>query len=617
MELKRMLRNKRKLAFTLAEVVIVMAILGIMMVAFAPVITKRTTSSAAAFKNFRPMGTHNGIYFGSAGDDKTVIIGGNNIEQSYSLNPKLMLINSLKNAGGAPSFPTGVTVGLGSITVSTNPPNLLDLWNVRLHPQIAFATEAGDEIVPQGQLLVTPTGNYGSVVLGGRTDEPYRMQRLKDATIVGAHACIDNADLMDGSTSISGVVCLGANAGRTDKIAPQPWTSSSEEIKARVAASAAAYANDNWNTFAVGRWCWGQYQAGLRYSYNSREEAVQYVHQHENDYQVDASSWSSFWDSFIPPESWYQAQSTISCWLPRYDDKYAREMSSEIANQQNTAVLEYLAGDKGLQTIYIGDKNLEYSLDNIYFGANNLDRLIKNKLQDPHYLAPILRPYLWATMALTLKCAKAAGGFENAIGVTSGNIENFILKYDEGTVSTGSENLNTVTWKYYINGQLSESDAVSSVPFGGIVKSDKRLKNVGELFKGGLEQISKLQIFNYTYKNDGNKTPHIGVMAQDLQEVFPDAVSENKDGFLYVRTEDMFYAGLNAIKELYDKVLDHETRIQQLEKRVDELEQMLKKYENLEKRLNNIDKKVSRRADKKQAKLKAEVEELTQSLKAD
>lgn len=43
-------------------------------------------------------------------------------------------------------------------------------------------------------------------------------------------------------------------------------------------------------------------------------------------------------------------------------------------------------------------------------------------------------------------------------------------------------------------------------------------------------------------------------MAQDLQKVFPQAVTKNSEGWLQIRWDDMFYAAINAIKELNAKV---------------------------------------------------------------
>ncbi len=102
--------------------------------------------------------------------------------------------------------------------------------------------------------------------------------------------------------------------------------------------------------------------------------------------------------------------------------------------------------------------------------------------------------------------------------------------------------------------------------------SDRRLKYVGKEFTSGLDKIRQLKVFNYTFKKDKTKTPHVGVIAQDLQKVFPDAVKKGKDGFLTIRFEDMFYAMINAIKEL-------DTRITALEKENQELKVRLEKLE--------------------------------------
>ncbi len=118
--------------------------------------------------------------------------------------------------------------------------------------------------------------------------------------------------------------------------------------------------------------------------------------------------------------------------------------------------------------------------------------------------------------------------------------------------------------------------------------SDRRLKNVGEKFKGGLEEIKKLEVFSYTFKKDKSKTPRVGVMAQDLQKIFPDAVIKGEDGFLRIRMEDIFYSLVNAVKELdakIDSLKDQE--IAELKKRISELE---KENKVIEKRIAELEK---------------------------
>lgn len=109
--------------------------------------------------------------------------------------------------------------------------------------------------------------------------------------------------------------------------------------------------------------------------------------------------------------------------------------------------------------------------------------------------------------------------------------------------------------------------------------SDRRLKYVGTNNNDGLDKIKQLKVFNYVYKKDTTKTPHVGVIAQDLQKVFPNAVKKGTDGFLTIRMEDMFYAVINAIKEL-------DAKITALQKENQELKQLVKQVQEDNKRLD-------------------------------
>lgn len=135
--------------------------------------------------------------------------------------------------------------------------------------------------------------------------------------------------------------------------------------------------------------------------------------------------------------------------------------------------------------------------------------------------------------------------------------------------------------------------SVASIP------SDIRLKNIGKEFTGGIDELNQLTFYNYTYKRDADKTPRVGVMAQDLQKVFPDAVSENKDGYLYIRKDDMFYAALNAIKDLFQKMTDNSEKIKALEEQNAMLETQVKElqelYIDLSKRVDKLDKKTTKK----------------------
>ncbi len=117
--------------------------------------------------------------------------------------------------------------------------------------------------------------------------------------------------------------------------------------------------------------------------------------------------------------------------------------------------------------------------------------------------------------------------------------------------------------------------------------SDRRLKNVGNKYTDGLEALKKLDFYHYTYKKDEAKTPHVGVIAQDLQKVFPSAVTKDEKGFLKIRIEDMFYAVINAIKELDSKNHSQDEIIANQQKIITELQ---KQNQNLIERIEKLEK---------------------------
>ena len=103
--------------------------------------------------------------------------------------------------------------------------------------------------------------------------------------------------------------------------------------------------------------------------------------------------------------------------------------------------------------------------------------------------------------------------------------------------------------------------------------SDRRLKNIGSKFTDGLDKLSKVNIYNFTFKNDKKKNPRVGVIAQELQKIFPNAVSKGADGYLRIRWDELFYAAINAVKELDNKLIALVNRVTKLGPQITELEE--------------------------------------------
>jgi len=84
--------------------------------------------------------------------------------------------------------------------------------------------------------------------------------------------------------------------------------------------------------------------------------------------------------------------------------------------------------------------------------------------------------------------------------------------------------------------------------------SDGRLKSLDGNFNEGLSEVLKIRPVRYRYKPDNamgirDGEEHIGVVAQEVQKIIPEAVTENSKGYLLVNNDPVIWAMLNAIKE--------------------------------------------------------------------
>jgi len=96
-----------------------------------------------------------------------------------------------------------------------------------------------------------------------------------------------------------------------------------------------------------------------------------------------------------------------------------------------------------------------------------------------------------------------------------------------------------------------------------------------------LDSISNIETYTFNYKDDEEKTTHLGIMAQDLQKFIPECVvdkkqnnrkGEEEESDLYIDTFGYITVLTEAIKELNAKVEALEARVNELEGNKKELE---------------------------------------------
>jgi hypothetical protein len=156
------------------------------------------------------------------------------------------------------------------------------------------------------------------------------------------------------------------------------------------------------------------------------------------------------------------------------------------------------------------------------------------------------------------------GTFTNhPIGFVTGNVLRMFVD-TAGRVGINTRSDNTLS----VNGSADKPGGGSWGTF-----SDGRLKNLHGAFNAGLNQILKLQPVRYRYKKENgmgirDSEEHVGFVAQDVQKVIPEAVTENDKGYLLVNNDPILWTMLNAIKDQQREILKQQAQIKAQQRQI-------------------------------------------------
>lgn len=115
-----------------------------------------------------------------------------------------------------------------------------------------------------------------------------------------------------------------------------------------------------------------------------------------------------------------------------------------------------------------------------------------------------------------------------------------------------------------VNGEASKAGGGSWLVF-----SDERLKTIKGNFTSGLKAVMQLQPLRYVYNQNNSlgfnsSAEHVGFGARALQQVIPEAVSQNDNGYLQVNNDPVIWTMLNAIKEQQKEIQELRKEVRQL-----------------------------------------------------
>ena len=113
-----------------------------------------------------------------------------------------------------------------------------------------------------------------------------------------------------------------------------------------------------------------------------------------------------------------------------------------------------------------------------------------------------------------------------------------------------------------------------------VTTSDSRLKDNVIDINDPLERIIKTRPVFYSWKDQDSKIPHGGFLAQEIEDVIPEAIRINQgsdlEGGQYSLHYDTILAvSVGAIQELHKTIEEKDSTIKQLEARLKAIEEKL------------------------------------------
>jgi hypothetical protein len=125
-----------------------------------------------------------------------------------------------------------------------------------------------------------------------------------------------------------------------------------------------------------------------------------------------------------------------------------------------------------------------------------------------------------------------------------GTARKLFLNRDGGNVSI---NANTASYPLDVAGTIRATGDV-------LAYSDARVKENVETIDNALDKVMSMRGVSYNRTDSNDKTKKVGVIAQEIQKVLPEVVSEQEDGMLSVSYGNIVGVLIEAIKELKNEV---------------------------------------------------------------
>ncbi len=235
-------------------------------------------------------------------------------------------------------------------------------------------------------------------------------------------------------------------------------------------------------------------------------------------------------------------------------------LRTEIGLTIGTDIQAYDAGLNSISGLTTTSDQMIYTTAPDVYATTVLTTAGRNLLDDANVTA----------QRTTLGLGSIATQDASSVNISGGSIDGAAI--GATTASTGRFSSLTVTG---LSGSAGTYNGIGGSfqinASGAFSTSDIRLKENIELLQNTLLKLDQLGGYNYNYKADKEKKKQIGVIAQELERVFPELIILNDQGYKMVNYQGLIPVLMQAIKEqqllinsLNNKVANQESKLSEL-----------------------------------------------------
>ena len=241
----------------------------------------------------------------------------------------------------------------------------------------------------------------------------------------------------------------------------------------------------------------------------------------------------------------------------------------------HVASLSSIAGGQDLSTLWLARRSINGDIGYNTMSANLFMLNTATTKNDIYMMASTTATGAGGNIYLQGGCVSGAA---STCDMSTPNIDSGSIITNINEIKIGHSNMANVALliatatgyeAIHANGDAYVKGTLTAGYF--VYQSDENLKKNIQPLENSLEKIEKLKAVSFVFK-EGDQRQRFGLLAQDVEKVYPELVSQGKDGYKNVEYTGMIAPLVAAVQEL-------EKKNAFLQQRLDDQEKILQKLQ--------------------------------------